>query len=362
MIKQGNRFWSLTVITALATGFVLSQSGCGLDGLGGISVEIPGVDGVLNDLLGGVGNNGEDAAPGGETGGDDGQGSGQPVTGDQGTGGQGGTGQNDGSPVQGGDDSYEPNNTPQEARVLGSGSYDLMGMDSDWFMIDVAVGGPISIEIEGSSGDMDLFIYDDPTSEDGILAYSIEAGTNDYVGGEIDPGRYYIEVWPYEDQTGAYTLHLSLPDGGSVGNPNGGGGGSQGGQEQGQGSQDAYAMQLEQEFGGMNLRYTHSDYNGGYNAENTTNIYLCSNGSFIYHEYAATSGPGFEPSVTNIEAQGTWRVVSAEGVYALEVTSTEANDPNYMGVFNYQIEINNQGLFLNGQHFYRLPDKNPYCN
>ena len=116
-------------------------------------------------------------------------------------------------PEEGADDQWEDNDTPETATELRSGSFDLVGMDLDWFVMNTQSSGAIVLEITGSEGDLDLAIFDDRLDFENPLAFSAEAGSNERLEIEVPAGRYFAVVLPYEGQGGHYTLTSVVPDG-----------------------------------------------------------------------------------------------------------------------------------------------------
>jgi serralysin len=76
----------------------------------------------------------------------------------------------------------------------------------DVFRFEIANRQQIRITLQGSAGDVDLFLYD---SQDNLLAQSQAGGTElDWLAGHIDPGSYFVEVRPYQNVASAYTLGI----------------------------------------------------------------------------------------------------------------------------------------------------------
>ena len=115
------------------------------------------------------------------------------------------TGKADGQQVttSGGDDEFEPNDTASEAGFITEGQYNLVGQNEDWFDFYMPAGGRITVTIQGSEGDLDLFLFD-PSGEK--VAESFDYGSNEQVTFEGPSGTYTIAIAPYENQGGSYTL------------------------------------------------------------------------------------------------------------------------------------------------------------
>jgi len=104
------------------------------------------------------------------------------------------------------DDEFEENDSPAQAiTIVETGTFELMGLDQDWFMFDAGNGGTISISISGNEGDLDLGLFDALDFDD-TVANSGHEGSNEAVEAVIGPGVYYFVVLPFEGQTGAYTM------------------------------------------------------------------------------------------------------------------------------------------------------------
>ncbi|MCA9255439.1 MAG: M4 family metallopeptidase [Phycisphaerales bacterium] len=124
------------------------------------------------------------------------------------------TGATGGGADNGADDDFEENDTLDQAAPISAGTHSLQGLDDDYFLIEVTGAGRMEISIAGPSGDLDLGIYD---SEGALLEVSEAQGSNEGVAGDVTPGVFVARVLPYQGQTSAYTLTLTLPGAGNMG-------------------------------------------------------------------------------------------------------------------------------------------------
>lgn len=107
------------------------------------------------------------------------------------------------TPNNGNDDSFEDNNTHETAKAIQPGQFALVCNDDDWFTMPAP--GYFAVEIDGSEGDLDLFVFE----ADGTLIGSSESdSSSEFVEGFSNSGTIFIAVSPYEGQTGAYTLFI----------------------------------------------------------------------------------------------------------------------------------------------------------
>jgi hypothetical protein len=107
------------------------------------------------------------------------------------------------------DDSYEENDTSSQSRTITAGSHSLQGLDDDWFAIGVDTG-TTTVEISGSAGDLDLYIFDSATQQE--LGRSEATGSNESVEVSTTAGTLLVAVIPYEGQSSEYTLSISVPE------------------------------------------------------------------------------------------------------------------------------------------------------
>ncbi len=119
----------------------------------------------------------------------------------------------------------EPNNTDTAANTGVCSGTNITGTissssDYDWYRIDVAAAGTITISLSHASGiDLDWYLYPATGS---YVAYK-STSSNPEVGSYNAPaaGTYYIRIKNYSG-TGSYTLNVTFPNSGNTG---GGGGG-----------------------------------------------------------------------------------------------------------------------------------------
>jgi hypothetical protein len=121
--------------------------------------------------------------------------------------------------VQCNDDSFEPNNTPNEAKTVASQIYPSLACcgDPDWYKIDLVTGDKLEVLIEfvQENGDLDLWVFDadtvanaDVLSCDNALGCGITETSDEEVTVESIPadGTYYIAVGPYQNAKNTYTM------------------------------------------------------------------------------------------------------------------------------------------------------------
>lgn len=110
-------------------------------------------------------------------------------------------------------DTARPGNTPEQAALIQAGQYQFQCWDDHWFTVQLSTTGQVSISIQGNQGDLDLYFFD---AFGNTLGYSEQEGSNEQVSGTLSPGLYYFVVTPWQNQGGAYTLNVSLPNGQGV--------------------------------------------------------------------------------------------------------------------------------------------------
>lgn len=109
------------------------------------------------------------------------------------------------NPTPGGDDQLEDNDSPETAIQLTGGVTNLVCADEDWFVLDIAQGGILPIEVIGNGGDLDLYVYD---ASGNILGVSETEGSYEGVEVEVGTGLVYLVVFPYDGMGGAYNLAI----------------------------------------------------------------------------------------------------------------------------------------------------------
>lgn len=250
------------------------------------------------------------------------------------------------------DDSFEPDDTPGEAKVIQVGEYDLIGDDLDWFIFDVSTSSDVGIAITAGQGDLDLYLFeaDDLTNPvDGSFG---ENTSNEQIRRQLGAGRYLILIEPWEGQGAPYRLTLNMT-------------GANGGSEGGNGTQGA---DTESRLAGNMYSYRDSESSGSdpnfplvFILETYIDLYLCSDGTYQEDKVTQSSFSGRE----QFFYRGEWEVIANGEVQVLKRTILESDDPSIVpgsSGYEQQIEFNQNGtLFLHGGR-YDIRESNPYCN
>ena len=111
-------------------------------------------------------------------------------------------------PPDTGDDAFEENDGPDQVVMISSGTFDLQGLDDDWFFVTLTETADFAVQIVGPAGDLDLYVLD---AQGNLLGASEEVGTSAGLGGTLDPGDYIIVVRPYQGRTGPCTMTITGP-------------------------------------------------------------------------------------------------------------------------------------------------------
>lgn len=113
-------------------------------------------------------------------------------------------------------DPYEPNNSPAQAYVIGTGHYHgeligLPGTDPDWFRVNVPCAGTLRAAVVVTNwvpwyGGIELTLF----AADGVteLASDIDTYSTHWVTTTVTEGPYYIRVWMYAC---TYWLMVEVP-------------------------------------------------------------------------------------------------------------------------------------------------------
>jgi subtilisin family serine protease len=104
------------------------------------------------------------------------------------------------------DDEFEENDTMADAVELSPGSYNLNGLDPDFFWL-AAGRARATIEINGPQGDLDLGVLD---VNGQALAVSEDLGSYERLELLLPDSGAYLVVLPYQDQTSPYQLTLAI--------------------------------------------------------------------------------------------------------------------------------------------------------
>lgn len=110
--------------------------------------------------------------------------------------------------VRAGDDAFEQNDSPEQAKPIQPSTYDLQGLDDDWFHFVVARRSQLSVRIQGPEGDLDLGVYD---AQGTLIGASVGAATsNEHVEDTVEGGDLFLLVTPFEGRTSSYMLTVGL--------------------------------------------------------------------------------------------------------------------------------------------------------
>jgi hypothetical protein len=106
------------------------------------------------------------------------------------------------------EDAYEPNDSQETAaRLTAPGTYTLLGLDDDWFRVQVGTASlSATVTIADPAVDLDLELYD---SDGTFLAGSYSTGSTEHVTGNSATGALLLRVYPYAG-TSSYELELML--------------------------------------------------------------------------------------------------------------------------------------------------------
>lgn len=114
------------------------------------------------------------------------------------------------------DDPHEVNNGPRVATPIRSGQTisdaNVCGTtDVDWYAFDVTDAGTnayVQVTFSHRDADIDVRLRDESLRE---IDLGDSATDNEFVVGlDLDPGRYYIELTPFVENEGNYSLTLTL--------------------------------------------------------------------------------------------------------------------------------------------------------
>ncbi len=106
------------------------------------------------------------------------------------------------------DDDLEENDRPEEAATISLGvRYDLKGNDDDWFRLDIANGGILTVVVDGSHGNLDLVLY---ATDGRVINESLRPTSQERVVATVDAGMYRVLVTPFEKNTSPYILQVEL--------------------------------------------------------------------------------------------------------------------------------------------------------
>ena len=119
-------------------------------------------------------------------------------------------------------DVYEPNDYPDDAKVVGEGEFDGLSCcgDPDWYKLDLNQGDGLDILIEftNSAGDLDLWVFEPSVFDQPSLscenAVACSATENDGEDVSIPAvpltTTYYIAVGPYQGAKNSYIMTVLI--------------------------------------------------------------------------------------------------------------------------------------------------------
>jgi len=108
------------------------------------------------------------------------------------------------------DDGFEPNDTPNEAHGLSSGSYPELAIctdNDDYYTVEVASGSDISVQIafDHSEGDLDMAL-----SRGGQVVDSSESTSGQEQVSGNGGGTYTVHVYGYNSAAASYSMTVSV--------------------------------------------------------------------------------------------------------------------------------------------------------
>jgi subtilisin-like proprotein convertase family protein len=108
------------------------------------------------------------------------------------------------------DDSFDVNDSRATAKPIAAGSYSgLMCNDDDWYKIELASAGSISVRIDftHSAGDLDMTLE----GPSGMIAKSEGTSNQESVAGSNLPaGVYFVHVYGYNGARGGYAMTVNV--------------------------------------------------------------------------------------------------------------------------------------------------------
>ncbi len=105
-----------------------------------------------------------------------------------------------------GDDSYEPNDTFDQAKTVSTGSYSLYAQDDDWFKIDLTRGS-LKLTMTPQSYDVNMVLY----NQNGEIIASNFSDATEIINYDIlIPQTYYIKIYPTSVNYTSYTLNIDF--------------------------------------------------------------------------------------------------------------------------------------------------------
>ena len=112
-------------------------------------------------------------------------------------------------------DSYEPDNSKNEAKLITSGQLQTHSIvpadDQDWLFFTLSKSSSVVIETSGTSGDTRMWLYQsDGTTQ---IEYNDDgSGTFSYIDYVLNAGTYYIKIDEYgnDNEIAAYNISLTV--------------------------------------------------------------------------------------------------------------------------------------------------------
>ncbi len=106
----------------------------------------------------------------------------------------------------------EPNDTLEQAMPVGAPVVWVLGeiarpFDVDYYAFDLDTARTVRIETTGQDGDSVLYLFDEDETQ---IAYDDDGGRGYWslIVIDLEPGRYFVRVEGYSDDTFAYTLKI----------------------------------------------------------------------------------------------------------------------------------------------------------
>jgi hypothetical protein len=118
---------------------------------------------------------------------------------------------NDSNGNNGNDDSFEEDDFADAATPVEGGTHERIGNDDDWFALEAASAGVITLDMTGPQGDLDLYIFNSNDLQNPIATSWNDGTSNERIDVQVSAGSYLAAVSPWQGNGSAYTLFIKLP-------------------------------------------------------------------------------------------------------------------------------------------------------